>query len=248
MSKPTDIAAILAGLNAPPPPPPGETPEPSKRPKNHANRKADELSAVQEVEAMKPPGEAEGLNTATLNVRTWEKKRITFNEPGIANAVNQITRLPEPGESFHSIMGGDFHGFDIIPAIQRLAQAPLAELRIATYSFSQKNILQLCRMIDEGKVTGPVTLIVSLFFAKTDGNVFSKAVAEITQRGGQLKVTRNHAKVIAAKVEGTDDHLVVETSANLRSCLSLEQFTITNSVQLYAFHRGWIETVAVNYK
>lgn len=248
-AKPTkpDINAFLASLAAPPPPT-AATPEgkQSNRPRNHANAKQEELDRVREVEAMAKPGEAEGLNTATLSVRTWEKKRIMLNEPGIACAVTQITRLPEPGETFHSIMGGDFHGFDLIPAMQRIAGQPLTGLRIATYSFSQKNILQLCKMIDTGLVTGPVTLVVSIFFAKTDPNVFAKAQQEIASRGGTLAITRNHAKVIAARLGDAGEFIVCETSANLRSCLSLEQFTITGSRELYEFHRAWIEHIATN--
>jgi len=235
-----DLADFMAAFQATPTP--AETPAPSNRPKNHANRKQAELNAVAEVEKMKPPGEAEGLNTGAMECRTWEKKRIFLNEPGIANAIAQIKRLPEPSESFHSIMGGDFHGFDIVPTIQRLAGIPLVDLRIATYSFSQKNILQLCKMIDTGLVLGPVTIVTSLFFAKTDGNVFAKAVAEVVARGGKLAITRNHAKVIACRTG--DDFIVCETSANLRSCLSLEQFTLTNSRDLYWFHRTWIEHIA----
>jgi len=239
----SDINDFLASLNGPTPEPQGT---PSKRPKSHQQKQADELAAVREVEAMKPPGEASGLDTGSMECRTWEKKRIMLNEPGIANAVAQIKRLPEPGESYHSIMGGDFHGFDIIPSIQRLAERPLADMRIATYSFSLKNILQLCKMIDTGLITGHVEMVVSLFFAKTDGNVFAKCKAEIEARGGKLAITRNHAKVIGCQLGDTANFIVCETSANLRSCLSLEQFTLVNSRELYDFHRGWIEQIAAN--
>ncbi len=237
MTDPLDINAFLQGLGAPP--------APADQPRQSAaSRKQQEREAVAEIEKRKAPGEDSGLNTGAMQCRTWEKKRIILNEPGIRNAVGQIERLPEPGESFHSIMGGDFHGFDIIPAMQRLAGAPLAELRIATYSFSLKNILQMAKMIDTGLIAEAPTIVVSVFFAKTDGNVFAKCKEEIESRGGRLAITRNHAKVIAARIQGTDNYLVNETSANLRSCLSLEQFTITNSKPLYRFHRQWIEHIA----
>jgi hypothetical protein len=35
--------------------------------------------------------------------------------------------------------------------------------------------------------------------------------------------------------------LVVESSANLRSCASIEQITLTADVDLLAFHRAWID-------
>jgi hypothetical protein len=36
------------------------------------------------------------------------------------------------------------------------------------------------------------------------------------------------------------NYYAVESSANLRSCKMLEQFTLTNSRELVLFHRGWM--------
>lgn len=232
MNDPNDVANFLAGLNNQPPPPP----EP-KRGKGGKNQ-----TATSEKPKLPPPGEASGLDTQNLSVRTWQKKRILMNEPGIENAIAQIKELPQPEWSFHSIMGGDFHGFDMIPTIQRLAGKPLQDLRIATLGFNQRNNLQLCRMIDEGLVTGPVTIVASMYFAQSDPRVFAAAKAELEARGSTLANTRNHAKIIAC--QAGDDFYVIETSANLRSCNSLEQFTIANSEPLYRFHRQWIEAIA----
>jgi hypothetical protein len=38
-------------------------------------------------------------------------------------------------------------------------------------------------------------------------------------------------------------HYVIESSANLRSCRNIEQFTMTNDRELLTFHRSWMETV-----
>ena len=38
-----------------------------------------------------------------------------------------------------------------------------------------------------------------------------------------------------------DQRLIVESSANLRSCHNVEQATIINHDALYNFHRQWIE-------
>ena len=49
-----------------------------------------------------------------------------------------------------------------------------------------------------------------------------------------------HAKVVL--IETTDGrHFVVESSANLRSCSSIEQITVTHDGDLLAFHRQWID-------
>lgn len=200
-------------------------------------------------EKRKPPGEEAGLDTQSLTVTTWEKKRIFYNNPGIEACMRQLIDLPEPESTIHGIMGGDYHGFDFIPTLQRIANSPLTDLRVATLGFNQKNNLQLCRMIDEGKIAGPVTMVASMYFAQNDPQVFSKAKAELEQRGSTLANTRNHAKIIACLIDredGAQDAIVVETSANLRSCNSLEHFTIANSRPLYDFHKAWIDDVASN--
>lgn len=53
--------------------------------------------------------------------------------------------------------------------------------------------------------------------------------------------TRNHTKLILAEL--ARQFFVVESSVNLRSCQHLEQFSLTQSRQLYDFHAAWIEQV-----
>lgn len=234
-----DINAFLASLGQPEPPAPKEPAAPKGKGQHKTSK------ATSEMEKLPPPGEASGLNTQTLGVTTWQKKRILMNEPGIENAIAQINRLPEPESTFHSIMGGDFHGFDMIPTIQRLSGKPLAGLRIATLGFNQKNNLQLCQMMDTGLIDGPVTILASMYFAQSDPRVFAAAKQELETRGSLLVSSRNHAKIIACQTG--DDFIVIETSANLRSCNSLEQFTIANSEPLYRFHTGWIDQIAATH-
>lgn len=236
MSDPDRIKKLFEDLNSQPPPI-------AAKPKGRGKHKT--ATATSEKPPLPPPGEAEGVDTHQLTVTTWAKKRIFLNEPGIENAISQIRSLPGPEETLHSLMGGDFHGFDFIPTIQRLADAPLRGLHIATLGFNQKNNLQLCRMMDEGQIEGPVTVLASMYFAQSDPNVFAKARDELEARGSRLASSRNHAKIIAA--QAGDAFIVVETSANLRSCNSLEQFTVTNSEPLYRFHTGWIDRITANH-
>ena len=51
-----------------------------------------------------------------------------------------------------------------------------------------------------------------------------------------------HAKVVLMETS-TGGAYVVESSANLRSCASIEQITLTNDAALLAFHRYWINEI-----
>lgn len=232
MTPKPDINAFLAGLSS--------TPEPEPKP-----RASKEPPRPPEPPS-KTAAEDSGLVLRDMHVTTWQRKRIIMNEPGIENAIAQIKTLPEPEHTYHSIMGGDFHGFDMVPTIQRLAGHPLRGLHIATLGFNQRNNLQLCRMMDEGLVEGPVTIVASTYFGQADPKVFSAAKQELESRGSRLASTRNHAKIIAAETGPPDNpaFIVIETSANLRSCNALEQFSIANSEPLYRFHCRWIDEIA----
>lgn len=51
-----------------------------------------------------------------------------------------------------------------------------------------------------------------------------------------------HAKILL--MELTDGRgFTVESSANLRSCSSIEQITMTHDAELLAFHRQWITDI-----
>jgi hypothetical protein len=59
------------------------------------------------------------------------------------------------------------------------------------------------------------------------------------RRGHSIAAIRCHAKILL--MELTDGrHIVVESSANLRSCRNIEQFTMTDDHDLLLFHRGWM--------
>lgn len=183
------------------------------------------------------PAVETGLDTLKLSHRR-KVQHYTLNADGIKSATKQIRELPAPGWSVHCIMGGQYHGFDIIPAIQRFAGEPVRMLTIATLSFSKRNLANLAFMLDTGLVQA-VELLTSDYFAKADADIYAAARAELEGRGQRIGFTRNHAKVICLDF-ATAGAFTVETSANLRSCVNFEQFALHNDRPLMEYHRGWI--------
>lgn len=231
-----DINKLFDDLNQPTNPPEGSEAKPAKGGYTDRQAKKKEIKANWNADNM-------GVDTKALSMRT-NLKRVVFNESGITEAIEQLDRLPEPGEAIHTIMGGHFNGFDVIPAIHRMSGKPLHDLHIATLGFNLKNNKNLCQMIDDGAITGETILIASAVFAQMDGNVYRQAKENLETRGGMLSNTRNHAKIIACRCG--DDFYVTEGSGNLRSCSSLEQLQVINSEELYHFHARWIRNVAEN--
>jgi len=185
----------------------------------------------------KTPALQAGLNTGDLALRRPTKAHC-LNLDGIANAAAQIKEMPAPGWSVHCIMGGDFHGFDIVPTICELEQGIIERLTIATLSFSKRNLSHLCLLLDQGRVK-TVELLASDYFAKADALIYNAAKRELQNRAQALGFARTHAKVILATTDKGNNY-VIESSANLRSCVNFEQFTIFNDAELLTWHREWI--------
>lgn len=188
-----------------------------------------------------------GLNTQALRHKRRVDKRRLLDLSRAANAIKQIGELPAAGESVHCIMGGDFHGFDLVPAIHIAGNGrQIHELYLTTLGFNQANADRLCAMMDDNHaVPDGVHIVCSDYFKGADRNVYLYTKREIEKRGGQVTSARNHTKIILAKAVPRYNtrqaaYYVVESSANLRSCNNIEQFCLSNDRELYEFHKKWI--------
>lgn len=183
-----------------------------------------------------------GVPVATFTTRIKSTKTQTRDAIRAERAVEAITELPAPGEYIHVITGQEFAGFDLLGAILKLSGAKaFAALTLTTLGFSKPNLASLQGMIDAKQVK-PKTLkiLCSDFFRRSDRDIWKIGAGQAKRLGYGFRSTRNHTKLILADV---GRRYVVESSANLRSCANLEQFTMTHSKQLYEFHAGWIAKV-----
>lgn len=192
-----------------------------------------------------PPAEQptpENLVSAHIARRIVSKRTVRdFRE--ITAAAKLIDRLPERDESVHALMRGDFNGWDLVPAVLRLAApATIAELCVATLGFNFKNAAELLELLDRGDV-GSVLFVCSCYFEKSCPKEYAALRDGLQERGQAVVAIRSHAKILAMQL--TDGRcIVVETSANLRSCRNIEQLAMTESPALYDFHREWIAEVS----
>jgi hypothetical protein len=184
--------------------------------------------------------ETAGVPHGLKHVRQSAKRQF-LNALQIDAAAEHIGELPRPGETLHCVVNARFKGFDVIPAILRLAApAPIDELTIATLSFSRDNAIELLKLLDAGRVKA-CRFVCSSYFQKSDADIFNFMADGLKARGHDIRACRNHAKIVLAQVAG--HWLTVEGSSNLRSCHTLEQFCMTNDRELYEFHRRWIHAL-----
>ena len=196
------------------------------------------------LEKKKKPtaGEVTGIQVGTV-LKTKAKRRYFYDLATSALALDHIRELPGPDECLHCIMTGDYHAFDVLLAICDRAGEPIKSLTITTLGFNRHNIAHLCQMINEGRAAD-VQILCSYYLESVDVDLFAFARGELAQHGAKLRSARNHSKILC--IEFPSRFFVVESSANLRSCNKLEQFTLTQSEDLFVFHREWIRRVIAN--
>lgn len=174
-------------------------------------------------------------------------KRDWMQALRVANAAKQLRRLPEPGESIHCVMRGNFNAWDLIPAaLELMAPATIQTLRITTLGFNRRNAAQLLELHEAGKIQRCL-FVCSIFYERGEGGEGNKQLCQALAKkleayGGRFCSIRNHSKV--QTFDTTDGNAyTIESSANLRSCHTIEQFTLTNDPDLLAFHAQWIDQV-----
>jgi len=151
-----------------------------------------------------------------------------------------VDHLPAEGESMHIVTRGNQPLWACVGAILVLARpATIAELVVSTLSANTTNAQDLFRKLDANDI-GRVTFLASDVFAQKCPREHQVLADGLGQRGQRYGVARTHAKILGARL--TDGRCyTIESSANCRSCRSIEQLTLASGEDLYEFHRGWID-------
>jgi len=179
---------------------------------------------------------AEGLRL----IRRSEKHR-TAHLLHVANAAKHLDTLPAPGETLHALMKGNFNAWDLVPAVLQLASpATILRLDVATLGFNNRNVAELAELMD-AKQVGQVWFLCSCYFRDSSTAEFGFLQEHIAKaRGGHVAAARSHAKIQLMELSD-GRHYVIESSANLRSCHNVEQFSMFQSAEVLLFYRQWIE-------
>ncbi len=206
-------------------------------PSFQAESLADLMAADEKPAKTLPPAWATVNLPKELAVRTKPSQRIYYDFSEVANAIGRIQPLPGPDETVHAIMDSTFKGIDLVPAIIQMANQPAMVVVITTLGFNRRDAACLCELVEHGQIKR-LAMVCSNFFAEKDMGAYNYAQEHFSRIGARLGVARNHSKIIL--FDFGQSAYVIESSANLRSCMNFEQFTLTNSRALYDFHLSWI--------
>jgi hypothetical protein len=168
------------------------------------------------------------------------KRRQFLDAQNEANAVAMIGQLPDEDEVLHMVTGTTFHHWAVVPAVVALAKPNrILHLRLTTLSTNKGNSEALFDLLDSKQI-GSASMVVSCYQRDSSNAIYGHLVKGMTDRGMKCIAARCHAKL---QLFGISDgrHVVVESSANLRSNKNLEVTTLTTSKELHDFHAGWID-------
>jgi hypothetical protein len=155
----------------------------------------------------------------------------------LKEAAEVIAHLPAEGEALHAITGR----FDALYLLTALLDkmGPAQAVKIATLSFNGRNLQELVRLLDEGKIAR-LTALCSSFFRAHNRELYAEALDEFRQRGQRVAAGRNHCKIITVELV-TGGKVSMEGSANLRTNSNAEQVAIIRDPSLHDFYARHID-------
>lgn len=184
------------------------------------------------------PAAAQGAVVATQRpgklIKTGTRHLVKLQAAREATAV-----LPQAeGESVHWLLLGFFDPIHLITAcLDRYGACK--QLRLATLSLSKRNVDLFCGLLDND-VVERLGVLTSTFQYRMDADIFDHLHRELVSRGQQVGAAVNHSKL--ALFEMADGRkLVMEGSANLRSCRSIEQVALHASAALHDWYAEWFD-------
>lgn len=158
------------------------------------------------------------------------------------NVERLITELPFSNESLHIVSNGTFDYFTIIPHIIKLSNGFVTDFYFSTWTMSRENVIQIIDLYDRGLLKN-VNALTGEYFRTRESKVFSILDESLTHRKQRLFANKNHAKVTLLQIN--EDYFVIEGSANFTANPRIEQFILSNSKDLFNFHKAWMNEIFI---
>jgi len=153
--------------------------------------------------------------------------------------IKEFLRVPAPGEALHLVTNGNYDYFMFVTYLLQLLKAPAIEFYAITWTMHETAILELFRLIDGARLGSKVSILASTHLKNTKTAFAARLIDGLRQRGHRLRFLSSHAKIIC--LASPPHYLVLEGSANWTKYPGVEQNILTNSKEVYEFHREWME-------
>ena len=196
------------------------------------------------------------LDGFSIDLETDDQVETGFCKPRITkpkcvaydNAVTLAANIKaEPGANIYAIVSGNFIFGDIIEAFIINKALRVQQLTVCTLSMSENNVDSLVNILLSGLCSDLHLIVSSYFFAHERQGLIPYIHTELENKPWKftLSVAGTHMKVCLIKTDRL--FITMQGSANLRSSRNLEQFSLTESRELYEFNEGIMNAIASSY-
>lgn len=172
----------------------------------------------------------------TLSFKTKAKRQM-LKKLKQESAKECLPFLPKENESIHIVSNGKFDFFQFVPICIQYLGGQSKEFIGSTWTMNRDNVNDLLDMLDK-KMILQAGILTGLYFKQRESSVYATLVEGMQQRGQKVKCLENHAKIVL--LNNAEDFITIEGSANFTANPRIEQYVITNSRELYEFHREWM--------
>jgi hypothetical protein len=172
-------------------------------------------------------------------------KRVIYD-----NAVKMAQDIKlEKDMSVYSIVSGNFIFGDLLEALIINNHVKVKKLYISTLSLSENNVDSLVNIMLSGLCDELHLVVSSYFYSHERGNLVKYIYQELEQEKPWkffFSVAGTHMKL--ALIETDELKITMQGSANLRSSGNIEQFSMTDDVDLFEFNKEYIEIIEESYR
>jgi hypothetical protein len=155
-----------------------------------------------------------------------------------ANAEKHLCEILPPvfdlGESWHVISRGDIDALSYL----RFALGHVTHfdhVLLSTWCIAKPDMEEIAQWLDTGRID-QLHMCAGEIFPSQYGDEYEYAHKLIELYGAKLTIAKNHSKVTLAANAAQNYFLTIESSANVNTNPRIEQTTITNDAELYAFY------------
>lgn len=185
----------------------------------------------------KKPSGLELLESKAVTIELSGRELVKAMKHEKAKAI--LKNLPLPGQSIHIIQNGNFDFFNYLPILVEMMDGA-DEAYLTTWTMNRENVTDLFEIYDQDRIR-KVSMITGVYFKTRETAVYSMLMEYIQARKQRYLTCRMHAKIMLLANHSRGIYICLEGSANFTANPRIEQAMVTNSLELYNFHREWME-------
>lgn len=170
-----------------------------------------------------------------------QKMRIALRQESCNEIFALMGGLPNHEESFEIICNGNFDTIAFFEYILAKCER-IDELFIATWIINRDNAKRIFECIDNRSI-GNATFIISTRTKQLRKQDWGFIIEGIIDRKQKVRIAHTHAKVFSCASHKKGTYITVAGSGNWNLNRRIENYTVTNSKELFDFHKDWMNQV-----